>query len=143
MEEIKLNDCKISVVDLETTTNGYKDSPKACYTANKILATGSILKGIGSRSYNILVGHNLIFDLAYLMRDKKIDDILNYQIWDTQVAEYLLSGHQFKFPSLEEACNLHKISYSKRIDIGTWLSSGKKMEDIPDRKSTRLNSSHT
>jgi DNA polymerase I-like protein with 3'-5' exonuclease and polymerase domains len=131
MEEIKLNDCKISVVDLETTTNGYKDSPKACYTANKILATGSILKGIGSRSYNILVGHNLIFDLAYLMRDKKIDDILNYQIWDTQVAEYLLSGHQFKFPSLEDACNLHKISYSKRIDIGTWLSSGKKMEDIP------------
>jgi len=52
---------------------------------------------------DLLVGQNIKFDLLYLMRDDKFrDEVLpNLRIWDTMQVEYLLSGQQDRFPSLD------------------------------------------
>ena len=54
----------------------------------------------------VMVGHNIKFDLLYLMREfpegvqKALLD--NVMLWDTMVVEYLISGMQFKFASLDD-----------------------------------------
>ena len=54
-------------------------------------------------SADLLVGQNIKFDLLYLMRDEKFrDEVLpNLRIWDTMQVEYLLSGQQTRFASLD------------------------------------------
>lgn len=51
-----------------------------------------------------LVGHNLAFDLPYIWKHKIFQQWLmrGGQIWDTQFAEYLMSGQRHSFPSLAE-----------------------------------------
>jgi len=52
---------------------------------------------------DLLVGQNIKFDLLYLMRDDKFrNEVLpNLRIWDTMQVEYLLSGQQKRFPTLD------------------------------------------
>lgn len=54
--------------------------------------------------YDIIVGHNLGFDLSYVWGDTNLRYFItnNGKIWDTQVAEYLLTGQQHAFSSLAE-----------------------------------------
>jgi DNA polymerase I-like protein with 3'-5' exonuclease and polymerase domains len=51
-----------------------------------------------------IVGHNLGFDLSYVFDDVQIKEYFTKggKVWDTQVAEYLLTGMQHKFASLAE-----------------------------------------
>ena len=53
----------------------------------------------------MLIGQNIAFDLLYLrkyMSDKAYTSLVKgMTIWDTQVAEYILSGHNNKFESLD------------------------------------------
>lgn len=51
----------------------------------------------------IVVGHNLLFDLQWLKRDTANTlDLSEKTLWDTALAEYVLSGQESKFPSLNE-----------------------------------------
>ena len=54
-----------------------------------------------------LVGHNLGFDLLYLMKTwpEEMEKALPHlYIWDTQQVEYLLSGQSELYPSLDHCC---------------------------------------
>lgn len=52
---------------------------------------------------NILVGQNIKFDLLYMLRNEQFrDQFKEYVIWDTQLAEYLLTGQADKMMSLDK-----------------------------------------
>lgn len=55
-------------------------------------------------SADLVIGHNIGFDLGYIWNTKPVQEYLKRggKIWDTQVAEYLLTGMQHKFSSLGE-----------------------------------------
>ncbi len=52
----------------------------------------------------VIVGHNLSFDLCYIWQTIEIKEFIlkGGKIWDTQLAEYLLTGQQHCFASLAE-----------------------------------------
>ena len=139
------------IVDLETTANGgKKGSPEAHYKNNRVLLYGHrIVNGsihvddTGKQLFNDiraalasghgvrLIGHNLKFDLKYLIREHPhIDwDAIKYHC--TMHTEYSQSGQRLKFCSLEDACENNNVNFRKGLDLGAILSSGLKMEDIP------------
>lgn len=53
---------------------------------------------------DVLVGHNLAFDLSYIWKCEEFQDFLKRggTIYDTQTAEYLMSGQRHSFASLGE-----------------------------------------
>lgn len=53
---------------------------------------------------DIIVGHNIGFDLSYVWNDPQVREFIlkGGKIWDTQLAEYLLTGQQHTFSSLAE-----------------------------------------
>ena len=53
---------------------------------------------------DLVIGHNLGFDLGYMWNDEVVRNYLiaGGKIWDTQVAEYILTGQQHRFSSLAE-----------------------------------------
>ena len=56
-----------------------------------------------SPAVDFIVGCNLSFDLCYLYRNSEIKrGLQSLRLWDIQLAEYLLSGQQSKWPSLDE-----------------------------------------
>lgn len=104
------------VFDLETNTKemyGRKASP----FYNDIVAIG-LATATEEQSYyiyphkltefkideDILVGFNMTFDLLYLWH---LDDLTNFfkrggKVWDCQLAEFILSGQQHKYPALRD-----------------------------------------
>ncbi len=63
---------------------------------------------------DVLIGHNLPFDLSYIWNSECLETYLKRggQVWDTQIAEYLLSGQRHSFASLAE---LQEIYLGTRI----------------------------
>lgn len=137
------------VVDLETTVNGPGNSPEAHYPANRVLMWGwraaDNLRGAGTgadlmRKLNDyikrgpvrLIGHNLKFDLKYLIREYPKFPWHELDYYCTMYSEYRQSGHKHRFMSLEKACKYRGVPYTKSLDIGSLLAGGLKMEDIPE-----------
>jgi len=107
-------------IDVETTLNGNENVGLAhpMHPDNKIVAFGlcgtkpvatydasefefyirTMPKGV------VYCGHNLAFDLMYLYKTTpELKRMLqNSKIWDTQLAEYILSAQQTKWSSLDE-----------------------------------------
>jgi DNA polymerase I-like protein with 3'-5' exonuclease and polymerase domains len=69
----------------------------------------------GLDTVDLIIGHNIGFDLAYVWNDKSFRDFIlrGGKIWDTQVAEYLLTGQQHAFSSLAELQIKHLKEKSK------------------------------
>jgi DNA polymerase I-like protein with 3'-5' exonuclease and polymerase domains len=116
---------EIVTVDIETTMRdpeGKRSSSNPYYETNKVVAFGGKKAGSSAvMTYHgpsddikfnggppdkpfILVGHNLKFDLSYI---KKRQDKGGYdswidmaRVWDTQIAEYIISGQTSKFAAL-------------------------------------------
>ena len=109
-------------IDVETTLNGDPDIGLAhpMHPDNKVVLFGAAGNGktyvtdydydfpietaSGVHTNLVYCGHNFSFDLMYLYktasRFKKY--FQTQRIWDTQLAEYILSGQQDKFSSLDE-----------------------------------------
>lgn len=117
-------DAGYAVIDTETSIKNR--GPKAIGTdkasphcpENKIVHTGCYVNrwktyfhnvrgiNIGDKAKEIiLVGANIKFDILYLLKDKK-PDFKKYfgemQIWDIQLAEYILSGQTSMYASLDK-----------------------------------------
>ena len=110
-------------IDVETTLNGNEDMGLAhpMHPDNRVVAWG-IQKDIlgyspqttytevvfealvnACDSSNVFCGHNLAFDLMYLYKNPTLKERLQqFKIWDTQLAEYILSAQQTKWSSLDE-----------------------------------------
>lgn len=75
-------------------------------------------------SSDILVGHNLGFDLSYVFNSPEIQQFLlrGGTIWDTQVAEYLLTAQQHQFSSLSELQEKY-LGEKKKIERISYLYS--------------------
>lgn len=83
----------------------------------------------------LIVGHNIKFDLLYLLVQKATttSDLVNMYIWDTMVVEYLLTGQNVKYASLDKL----SIKYGgtvKDSKIKEYWNNGVQTEDIPDHE---------
>jgi DNA polymerase I-like protein with 3'-5' exonuclease and polymerase domains len=143
----------ITILDVETSVDNAligTNKASAFYPPNKIILLGqmdainlhaTVWKGRGllfakpeqARS-DVFVGHAMAFDLHYLMRDwpEFKDKILPKRaIWDTQLAEFILSNQQHIYPSLDEVAD--KRGGTKKDDrIATMWNAGMRTEDIPE-----------
>lgn len=115
------------VIDIETTvkntdTGNNKASPHS--RLNRVVLAGKLSHGGKSydpvmtvtnkvnelfsaeeRPFNrLLVGHNIKFDLLYLAKTRPTNAVFGVHVcvWDTMLVEYLLTGQQTKFASLDE-----------------------------------------
>jgi DNA polymerase I len=145
----------ILTIDLETSTkNTEVGSNKASpfYPGNNIVATGVLNQDQAITEYHYddktntysnfnwektlcgvetLVGHNISFDLKYLYRYPEVREwIKEGKIWDTMLAEYLLSGQTKQFPSLDYTCVRYGGSL-KDEKIKEYWEAGLSTEDIP------------
>ncbi len=131
------------VVDVETTVRSERGSFRGTPhdPANEVVMVGTKepLKheptiGMLWAGYVMLVGHNIGFDLLYLKKlvgeDTYNEWIAGKQIWDTQIAEYLLTGHKHKFSSLDSLAEKYGGTL-KDSDIKEHWNRGGNTEDIP------------
>lgn len=141
---------EIIALDLECTTDGPKNSPEAHYLNNRVLLCGWYHSAVGMVTINddvnelidyakslveegkqvLFVGHNLKFDLKYLMRDRPDFPWEKADVWCTQYTQYRLSGHQTRFISLEDIADYYGIPFQKSLDLGALIKAGIRMEDI-------------
>lgn len=115
------------IIDIET---GIKEAfgRKAHFLKNNIVAIGlknqqeGKIKYLGNEKLtdlkideDILVGHNLKFDLLYLWGFQGFQDFLKRGgiVYDTMLAEYFITAQQHKFPGLREIAVL-KYGCAKR-----------------------------
>lgn len=145
----------VKVWDLETTVKGTKDWPANPYHADNHVVASAYCASDGTDSHVDylndriakmevrpqhcgIVGHNLSFDLAYLRRfgtvtktDYSIDVWLKDQfVWDTMIAEYILTGQIHLYPSLNDL----SVKYGgvlKDDKIKKYWDTGVQTEDIP------------
>ena len=110
-------------IDVETTLNGNEDVGLAhpMHPDNKVVLFGAAAsKHIGSLTTytaiefelyvdslqidTIICGHNISFDLMYLYKEdfEFKQSLQKHRLWDTQLAEYILTGQRTKFSSLDE-----------------------------------------
>lgn len=129
------------VVDLETTMKCPVGNNKAnpMWFGNKVVVGGSLFEGrftISPYAETIarecvddllLVGQNLKFDMLYLRRHwEKIPK----NIWDIQLAEYLLTGQQSRYASLDSMSAKYGGTLKDDRIKAMW-EAGVPTEDIP------------
>lgn len=142
------------VIDLETTIRCPvgNSSGNPMWLGNKIIAAGFHKVGAGGppaviyekagvdqgvlrtvlRSANLVIGHNIKFDLLYIYRQS--DEQLP-RIWDTQLAEYLLSAQKHLYASLDELTAHYLGEHRLKDDeIKAMWKAGVQTEDIPRGK---------
>jgi DNA polymerase I-like protein with 3'-5' exonuclease and polymerase domains len=93
------------------------------------------------REIDILVGHNIGFDILYLLKGgmfiNLIGSLLDWlkkgQIWDTMIVEYLLTGQEEKMASLDK-CAIKYGGTLKDEKIQQYWEDGVETEDIPDEE---------
>lgn len=82
----------------------------------------------------LVIGHNLAFDLAYLRNTQVYKDWCRKgKIWDTQLAEFILSGQTERYPSLD-SCAEKRGGTLKDDKIKEYWNAGVDTEDIPDNE---------
>lgn len=76
------------------------------------------------------VGHNIKFDLSYVWRNYPDEPLP--RIWDTQLAEYILTGQQHKYASLDELTEKYVGKHAlKDGKIKAYWAAGVDTTDIP------------
>lgn len=112
------------VLDVETSIfqrgNAYSDRNKLCYVGmwdGKSYASfqvdgfgnpyGEAIKSASSHlrdnGYNLVIGFNVKFDIAWCHRYGIILD--DFNIWDLQLAEFIISAQASPLPSLDDTCS--------------------------------------
>ena len=84
------------------------------------------------KHYDIIVGHNIKFDFHYMMRHIPgfHEAMPEMHIWDTQLAEYLLTGQQAKWATLDSLSEKYGGTLKDNCIKDYW-ESGVDTEDIP------------
>ena len=80
------------------------------------------------KNTKLLIGHNIKFDLAWLI---SCDFTYDRSIFDTMVAEYVISRGLHRDLSLDGSCKRRKVKQKKKYLIQDYMKSGVSMEDIP------------
>ena len=77
----------------------------------------------------LLIGHNLKFDLHWA-RNLGITPNAGCRVWDTQLAQFVLSGQTHSFASLNELAELYSLP-TKLDEVKDYWEKGISTEDIP------------
>lgn len=95
-----------------------------------VIEDGSVLPVCNTQE--IIVGQNIKFDLLYLIRasDHWYENLPNLKIWDTMLAEYLLTGQDSKMASLDSLSKKYG-GTTKPDKIKEYWEAGIDTEDIP------------
>lgn len=134
------------VIDVETTmkcpvgnnkANPFWPENTAVLWGVKNLESGAVaLTNVLNRDAHdyayFLIGHNIAFDLHYALQSKVIvkTQLARMQIWDTQLAEYLLSGQQQRYPTLDY-CAAKRGGTLKDEKVGVMFKSGMGADAVP------------
>ena len=90
---------------------------------------------VAPTSPTLVVGHNIKFDILYLVSRfpswRNAWDSNLITLWDTQQAEYLLSGQTNMFPSLDQACEKRGLPLKDDVVKDFWAMNID-TEDIPE-----------
>jgi len=91
--------------------------------------------GLYMNTFDLWVGQNIKFDLLYMMRCvPNITEILPYKkIWCTQLAEYLLTGQEVMYASLDFLSEQYG-GELKDDKIKEYWDLGVRTEDIPEQE---------
>ena len=86
---------------------------------------------------DIICGHNISFDLMYLYKEHIVlkNILQSYKIWDTQLAEYILTAQQSKFSSLDELSVKYGLPI-KDDKIKKYFQAGLGSDKIPEEELT-------
>jgi DNA polymerase I-like protein with 3'-5' exonuclease and polymerase domains len=138
-------------IDVETTLNGNEDVGLAhpMHPDNYVVAFGycSELNNVPITTYDSIAfedriveeiekatfcGHNISFDLVHLYRTSHVlkHALQHHPIWDTQLAEYILSAQQIKWSSLDELSIKYGLPV-KDDGIKKYFQAGLGSEKIP------------
>lgn len=141
-------------IDVETTMNGneesglshpmhpdnkvvlyglFKDNTNHLWTGTEIFKHNDIFWN----DVDILVGHNISFDLRYTYKHnpslkKKLQ---SFRLWDTQLAEYLLTAQQTRWASLDTLCEKYGLSF-KDSAVSDFFKKGYGADLVPREKLT-------
>lgn len=83
----------------------------------------------GFQKANLLIGFNIKFDLHWA-GNYKVFPRTGVRVWDCQIAEFILSGQQDRFPSLEDALKRFGIGH-KSDKVAEYWDLGIDTPDIP------------
>ncbi|KEG12670.1 putative mitochondrial DNA polymerase I protein D [Trypanosoma grayi] len=86
--------------------------------------------------YDVIVGHNIKFDLLHIWRDAELCRFLKRggKVWDTMYAEYLLTGHEVKLgrgAGLEDVAKSYGGQCPKLDAVKQAWAQGKETSEIP------------
>jgi DNA polymerase-1 len=132
------------VVDYETSVKCPIGNNKAhpMWPANKVVLAGlsiidhstpynELARPLTTKEDTLFIAQNAKFDLLYTYRYRK-NDVLP-SVWDTQLAEYLLTGQQSKYASLNELTTKYVGAHAVKDDaIKAYWDKGTDTEDIPE-----------
>ena len=140
------------VVDTETSIKCPIGTNKASafWPDNKIVLAGSRVNGeteirirgpggfgiYDPKQKTVFIGQNIKFDLHHLRKAATFSLDLGYKglkIWDTQIAEYVLTNQQSRFASLDDMAKKYGGTI-KPNEIKEYWDSGVDTEDIPKAK---------
>jgi len=76
-----------------------------------------------------LIGFNFKFDVAWLR--KYGVDFSNVKVWDVQIAEFIISHQQHKFPSLNDTCIKYGIPVKLDVVKTEYWDKGIDTKDVP------------
>ena len=145
METLKLPE--YTVIDLETSIKnrgelaiGSKASP--FHKDNNIVLFGIKTKGyvqifetfkhqINGDDLNLLVGQNIKFDLLYMLKHFNFQSFHQVRLWDTMIVEYLITGQQHKYWSLDKLAGKYDGCTLKDDTIKEYWDKDVDTEDIP------------
>lgn len=131
---------KLLALDTETTTHN-KGHPYdrrnrlVCISSADGTSSGTIhadrvrdlLPAIDS--CDVVVGFNFKFDLHWLIK-AQVYQLRRKQIWDVQIAEFILSNQTHRFPSLNETCEKYGLEL-KQDKVKEYWDKGIQTDEIP------------
>ena len=87
----------------------------------------------GDQKYMLFVGHNISYDLFIASMGRPAIS-KNLMIWDTMLAEYLLTNQVERMPSLEQCCENYGIVMRKDEEVAQMMKAGVCPSTIPKDK---------
>lgn len=129
------------VLDTETTIVDGSPSP---FDGAKIIRVGEC-DSLATNTHasfpmfcgDVLVGHNIKFDLVHLMCEHGLPMVLNYlssfrAVVDTSINEYILSGHTWKFPSLRDCAKKYGVVMPDKDEVhDNYFAKGLGADHVP------------
>lgn len=134
-------DIETDLVSADRSTNIYNKPPEFVMGGIKVSNNFPVATMEQERSYAqalsagingdcLIIGHNVCFDLMPLngFMNEYVNRVL---LWDTQLAEYLISGQTKSKQTLKELAQHYNTEHQKDDEVGDMIREGISPKDIP------------